>query len=209
MEVGLAVGSQPKCGGLGCESLASLSFQEQEQGPSTEGLTQKAGETLSWPHSHRSQLCTHFPDDETEPQRGNDLPEGEPGLIRIPSLDSKDRALSSPPCHAQSWCLTCWELLKLPGVRQSLGDMAIWHPGQEEAGKCERDLSVEGRQDVASPAGLCPPHRTQMGCQLLRAIAVFLSKAAPAEKFPCATFLQLQACSPLVARDVAVSVSFL
>lgn len=73
-------------------------FQEQEQGPSTEGLPQKAGEALSWPHSHRSQLCTHFTDDKTEPQRGTNLPEGEPGLIRSPSLDSKDRALFSLPC---------------------------------------------------------------------------------------------------------------
>lgn len=67
---------------------------------------------------------------------------------------------------------------------------------------------MEGRPDVASPAGLCPPHRTQMGCQLLRAIALFLLKVAPAGNCPRATFLQLQACSPLVSRDVEVSSFF-
>lgn len=85
--------------------------------------------------------------------------------------------------------------------------MAIQHPGQEESGKCEGDLSVEGRQVVASPAGLCPLHRTQMGCRLLRAIVVFLCrKWLPLHISHATLFLQLQACSPLVARDVEVSV---
>lgn len=59
--------------------------------------------------------------------------------------------------------------------------MAVWHPGQEEAGKCEGDPTVEGQQDVASTEGcVVIPHRAQTGCQLLRVIAVnFAESGSP------------------------------
>lgn len=110
------------------------------------------------------------------------LPEGEPALFRIPSLDSKDRALL--PAMPRAGGVPPWEFCILLGGSRASG---TWHPGQEEAGKCEGDPTVEGQQDVASAEGcvVIPPnaparHRTQTGCQLLRAIAVnFAESGSP------------------------------